>query len=123
MIADAAVVWGYASGVERHGGEVHPRTEVITIDVTDHQVTGVRTDKGEVIRADCVVNATSGYCTTVSKRVRVDLPVGTHPLQAWVTEPPKPFLDKAVVSANLHVYAYQTDRGDHVMGSLFDRYS
>ncbi len=123
VIRHDAVVWGYARGVERHGGEVHPRTEVITIDVTDHQVTGVRTDKGEVIRADCVVNATSGYCTTVSKMVGVDLPVVTHPLQACVTEPLKPFLDKVVVSANLHVYVYQTDRGELVMGSEIDPYS
>jgi len=123
VIRHDAVVWGYARGVERHGGEVHPRTEVITIDVKDHQVTGVRTDKGEVIRADCVVNATSGYCTTVSKMVGVDLPVVTHPLQACVTEPLKPFLDKVVVSANLHVYVYQTDRGELVMGSEIDQYS
>ena len=123
VIRHDAVVWGYARGVERHGGEVHPRTEVITIDVTDHQVTGVRTDKGEVIRADCVVNATSGWCTTVSKMVGVDLPVVTHPLQACVTEPLKPFLDKVVVSANLHVYVYQTDRGELVMGSEIDPYS
>ena len=123
VIRHDAVVWGYARGVERHGGEVHPRTEVITIDVKDHQVTGVRTDKGEVIRADCVVNATSGYCTTVSKMVGVDLPVVTHPLQACVTEPLKPFLDKVVVSANLHVYVYQTDRGELVMGSEIDPYS
>jgi len=123
VIRHDAVVWGYARGVERHGGEVHPRTEVITIDMKDHQVTGVRTDKGEVIRADCVVNATSGYCTTVSKMVGVDLPVVTHPLQACVTEPLKPFLDKVVVSANLHVYVYQTDRGELVMGSEIDPYS
>ncbi len=123
VIRHDAVVWGYARGVERHGGEVHPRTEVVAIDVKDHQVSGVRTDKGDVIRADCVVNATSGYCTTVSKMVGVDLPVVTHPLQACVTEPLKPFLDKVLVSANLHVYVYQTDRGELVMGAEIDPYS
>lgn len=123
VIRHDAVVWGYARGVEKHGGEVHPRTEVIAIDVKDHQVTGVRTDKGDVIRADYVVNATSGYCTTISRMVGVDLPVVTHPLQACVTEPLKPFLDKVVVSANLHVYVYQTDRGELVMGSEIDPYS
>ncbi len=123
VIRHDAVVWGYARGVEKHGGEVHPRTEVTGIDVKDHQVTGVRTDKGDVIRADYVVNATSGYCTTISRMVGVDLPVVTHPLQACVTEPLKPFLDKVVVSANLHVYVYQTDRGELVMGSEIDPYS
>lgn len=123
VIRHDAVVWGYARGVERHGGEVHPRTEVTEIDVKDHQVTGVRTDKGDVIRAGYVVNATSGYCTTISRMVGVDLPIVTHPLQACVTEPLKPFLDKVVVSANLHVYVYQTDRGELVMGSEIDPYS
>ncbi len=123
VIRHDAVVWGYARGVEKHGGEVHPRTEVTAIDVKDHQVTGVRTERGDVIRADYVVNATSGYCTTISRMVGVDLPVVTHPLQACVTEPLKPFLDKVVVSANLHVYVYQTDRGELVMGSEIDPYS
>ena len=123
VIRHDAVVWGYARGVERHGGEVHPRTEVTSIDVKDHQVVGVRTERGDVVRADWVVNATSGYCSTVSKMVGVDLPVVTHPLQACVTEPLKPFLDKVVVSANLHVYVYQTDRGELVMGSEIDPYS
>lgn len=122
VIRHDAVVWGYARGVEKHGGEVHPRTEVTAIDVKDHQVTGVRTERGDVIRAEYVVNATSGYCTTISRMVGVDLPVVTHPLQACVTEPLKPFLDKVVVSANLHVYVYQTDRGELVMGSEIDPY-
>src|SRR2546428_564439 len=122
VIRHDAVVWGYARGVERHGGEVHPRTEVISIDVKDHQVTGVRTDKGEVIRADCVVNATSGWCTTVSKMVGVDLPIVTHPLQACVTEPLKPFLDKVIVSATLHVYVNQTDKGELVLGAEIEPY-
>ncbi|PYV29821.1 MAG: hypothetical protein DMG09_28910 [Acidobacteria bacterium] len=46
----------------------------------------------------------------------------SHPLQACVTEPLKPFLDKVVVSANLHVYVNQTDRGEIVLGSEIDPY-
>jgi sarcosine oxidase subunit beta len=123
VIRHDAVVWGYAHGVERLGGEIHTRTEAVGIDVSDHQVTGVRTSNGDVIKTDVVVNATSGYCSTISKMVGVKLPIVTHPLQACVTEPLKPFLDKVVVSANLHVYVYQTDRGELVMGSEIDPYS
>ena len=50
----------------------------------------------------------------------VALPIVTQPLQACVTEPLKPFLDKVIVSANLHVYVSQTDRGDFVMGAEVD---
>jgi len=123
VIRHDAVVWGYAKGVERLGGEIHPRTEVAAIDVRDAQVEGIRTTTGEVVKADVVVNATSGYCSTIAKMVGIELPVVTHPLQACVTEPLKPFLDVVVVSANLHVYVYQTDRGELVMGSEIDPYS
>jgi len=123
VIRHDAVVWGYARGAEKGGAEVHTRTEVTRIDVKDHQVESVRTSKGDVIRSDIIVNATSGYCSTVARLAGLDLPVVTHPLQACVTEPLKPFLDKVVVSANLHVYVYQTDRGELVMGSEIDPYS
>lgn len=123
VIRHDAVVWGYARGVENGGAEVHTRTEATQIDVRDHQVESVRTARGEVIRSDIVVNATSGYCSTVARMAGLELPVVTHPLQACVTEPLKPFLDRVVVSANLHVYAYQTDRGEIVMGAEIDPYS
>jgi sarcosine oxidase subunit beta len=122
VIRHDAVVWGYARGVDRYGGEIHTETEVTGIEVNDHRISGVRTAGGEIIDADFVVNATAGNCSTIAKMVDLPLPVVTHPLQACVTEPLKPFLDKVVVSANLHVYVYQTDRGELVMGSEIDPY-
>jgi sarcosine oxidase, subunit beta len=118
-----AVVWGYARGAEALGAEIHPRTTVTGIDVEEGGVTGVRTADGDVIGADVVVNSTSGFCSTITKMVGVDIPIVAHPLQACVTEPVKPFMSKVVVSANLHVYVYQTDRGELVMGSEIDPYS
>ena len=47
----------------------------------------------------------------------VSLPITSHPLQACVTEPLKPFLDKVIVSANLHVYVNQSDRGELVLAA------
>ena len=118
-----AVVWGYARGAEALGAEIHPRTAVVGIDVAGGQVTGVRTAAGDVVGAGVVVNSTSGFCSTITKMVGVDIPVVSHQLQACVTEPVKPFMNKVVVSANLHVYVYQTDRGELVMGSEIDPYS
>jgi sarcosine oxidase subunit beta len=123
VIRHDAVVWGYARGADRLGAEIHTRTEAVGIDVIDHHVAAVRTSNGEVIKTDAVVNATSGFCSTISQMVGVKLPIVTHPLQACVTETLKPFLDKVVVSANLHVYVYQTDRGELVMGSEIDPYA
>jgi sarcosine oxidase subunit beta len=52
----------------------------------------------------------------------VTLPIVSHPLQACVTEPLKPFLDKVIVSATLHVYVNQTDKGELVIGAEIDPY-
>jgi len=53
----------------------------------------------------------------------VPLPLTTHILQACVTEPVKPLLDKIIVSGTLHIYISQSDRGEFVMGSEIEPYS
>ena len=122
VVRHDAVVWGYARGAEKLGAEIHPHTEVLNISRENGRVTGVRTSRGDV-KAEVVVNATAGWCSTIAKMVDLDLPIITHPLQAFVTEPLKPFLDISVSSANLHVYVYQTDRGEVVIGGGVDPYS
>lgn len=122
IVRHDAVVWGYARGADRFGAHIHPFTEVTGIDVANGQVTGVRTTRGD-IKTGRVLNATAGFCSTIAKMVDLRLPITTHPLQAFVTEPLKPFLDKVIVSANLHVYVSQTDRGECVIGSEIDPYT
>jgi sarcosine oxidase subunit beta len=122
IIRHDAVVWGYARGADRRGIELHPFTEVTGIDLAGGRVTGVRTTRGD-IRTERVLNATAGYCSTVARMVGLRLPIVTHPLQAFVTEPLTPFLDKVIVSANLHVYVSQTDRGECVIGAEIDPWS
>jgi sarcosine oxidase subunit beta len=117
-----AVVWGYARAADRMGASIHTRTEVIGIDRQNGTITGVRTTAGD-IKASTVVNATSGWCTTIARMAGVSLPVTSFPLQACVTEPLKPVLDKVIVSANLHVYVNQSDRGELVLGSEIDPYT
>jgi sarcosine oxidase subunit beta len=53
----------------------------------------------------------------------VELPIVTYPLQALVTERLKPWLHHVIVSATLHVYVNQTDRGEVVIGEEIDPYS
>jgi sarcosine oxidase, subunit beta len=117
-----AVVWGYARAADRMGASIHTRTEVIGIERQNGSVTGVRTTAGD-IQTSTVVNATSGWCTTIARMAGVPLPVTSFPLQACVTEPLKPMLDKVIVSANLHVYVNQSDRGELVLGSEIDPYT
>ena len=110
VIRHDAVVWAYARGASRRGVEIHPFTNVAAIHRQNGRVIGVETSRGQV-KADVVVNATAGWCSTVAAMAEVRLPITTHPLQAFVTEPLKPFLHRTISSANLHFYAYQTDRG------------
>ena len=122
IIRHDAVVWGYARGASRGGVDIHPFTEATGINTSNGQVTGVRTARGD-IKTGAVLNATAGFCSTIARMVGIRLPITTHPLQAFVTEPLKAFLDKVIVSANLHVYVSQTDRGECVIGSEIDPYS
>jgi len=122
IIRHDAVVWGYARGADRMGIEIHPHTEVQDIQTENGQVTAVQTNRGR-IKTGTVVNVTSGRCSTIARMVGVNLPIVSHPLQACVTEPLKPFLDKVIVSATLHVYVSQTDRGELVLGAEIDPYS
>jgi len=117
-----AVVWGYARAADRMGAEIHTRTEVTGIDTANGAIQGVHTTDG-YIKTATVVNATSGWCTTIARMAGVSLPVTSHTLQACVTEPLKPFMNKVIVSANLHVYVNQSDRGELVLGSEIDPYT
>ena len=122
IIRHDAVVWGYAREADRMGVEIHPFTEVKGITVADGAVESVQTTRGD-IRCKFVVNCTAGWCSTICKMVGLDIPIVTHPLQALVTEPLKPFLDQVIVSATLHIYVSQTDRGECVIGQEIDPYA
>ena len=115
------MVWGYARACDRMGIEIHPYTEVTGIAVENHRAIQVSTNRGQ-IAAGAVLNATAGWATTISNMAGVPLPIVTHPLQACVTEPLKPFLDTVIVSATLHVYLSQTDKGELVIGAEIDPY-
>ena len=121
IIRHDAVVWGYARACDRLGAEVHPYTEVTGVRVSGGKAESVITTRGE-IAAGTVVNATAGWASMVARLAGVTLPIVSHPLQACVTEPLKPFLDKVIVSATLHVYVNQTDKGELVIGAEIDPY-
>ncbi len=126
IIRHDAVVWGYARGANRMGIEIHPFTEVTAIQTGgpngSRRVEGVVTNRGPVATRT-VVNATAGWCSTVAHMAGVELPIVTYPLQALVTERLKPWLHHVIVSATLHVYVNQTDRGEIVIGEEIDPYS
>ena len=121
IIRHDAVVWGLARACDRMGIEIHPFTEVTGFGLRGGRADKVITRRGEV-SADVIVNATAGWASTICKMANVSMPIVTHPLQACVTEPLKPFLNVVIVSASLHVYVNQTGRGELVIGSEIDPY-
>ncbi|MBA3788160.1 MAG: FAD-dependent oxidoreductase [Actinobacteria bacterium] len=122
IIRHDAVVWGLARGADRRGVEIHPYTEVTGIERSGGRVTGVQTNRGE-IACETVVSATAGWSTLVADLAGVPLPITTHILQAFVTEPLKPFLDVIIVSSQMHVYVSQTDRGEILIGAEIEPYT
>ena len=122
IIRHDAVVWGLARGADRRGVEIHPYTKVTAIERSNGRVTGVQTNRG-AIKAGTVINATAGWSTLVADLAGVPLPITTHILQAFVTEPLKPFLDVIIVSSQMHVYISQTDRGEFLIGAEIEPYT
>ena len=117
IIRHDAVVWGLARGADSGGAEIHPYTEVTGIDRSNGRATGVTLRDGRKIAAGHVVSATAGWSSTVAAMAEVELPITTHILQAFVTEPLKPLLDVVIVSSQMHVYISQTDRGEFLIGA------
>ena len=55
------------------------------------KITGVDTTKG-VVSSNKVAVAVAGNSSVIAQMAKIKLPIETHPLQAWVTEPIKPCL-------------------------------
>jgi sarcosine oxidase, subunit beta len=122
IIRHDAVVWGFARAADRRGVEIHQDTEVVGFQRAGDRITAVETSRG---RVECgqVVGATAGWSSLVAGFADLRLPITTHILQAFVTEPVKPFLDVIIVSSQLHVYISQTDRGEFLIGAEIEPYT
>ena len=114
-----AVAWGYARGADALGVDIVESCEVTGIRCANGRVTALETTRGE-IRAGTVGLVVAGNASVVAGMAGIQLPIESHPLQALVTEPLKPVLDPVVMSAAVHVYVSQTDRGELVLGAGID---
>jgi sarcosine oxidase subunit beta len=117
IIRHDAVVWGLARAADSGGAEIHPYAEVAGVERSNGRATGVTLRDGRRVGAGHVVSATAGWSSTIAAMADVELPITTHILQAFVTEPLKPLLDVVIVSSQMHVYISQTDRGEFLIGA------
>ena len=117
-----AVVWGFARGASALGVDIIQGCEVSGFDISGGRVRGVQTSRGN-IAAERVVMSVAGHATVLAGMAGFELPITTMALQAMVTEPIKPILDKVVMSAAIHAYVSQSDRGEIVIGGGADVYN
>jgi len=117
-----AVVWGFARGAAAHGADIIQECEVTGFLKSGDRVTGVMTSQGTV-HCDRVVMSVSNQSTVLADMAGFTLPITTTTLQAMVTEPIKAVLDPCVISAQIHAYVSQSDRGEIVIGGAADVYN
>lgn len=117
-----AVAWGYARGADRLGVDIVQQCEVTGFRTSAGRVTGVETSKGP-IGAGKVGIAVAGHSSVLAAMAGFRLPLTSMALQAMVSEPMKPCLDTVVISAAVHVYVLQSERGELVIGGGADGYN
>jgi sarcosine oxidase, subunit beta len=116
-----ALVWGLARAVDALGIDVIQHCEVTAIRQAGGRIIGVDTSRGP-IDAQTVGVAVAGHSSMLARMAGFRLPLQSHPLQAFVSEPIKPVLDTVVMSNTVHVYVSQSDKGELVVGAGMDGY-
>ena len=116
-----AVAWGYARAASALGVDIIQECEVTGFTIERNRVASVRTTRGD-IRAGKVGTAVAGHTGQVAALAGLKLPIETHLLQAFVSEPVKPILDTVVTFGAGHFYVSQSDKGELVMGGDLDFY-
>ena len=120
-----AVAWGFARGADQMGVDILQNCEVTGFLREDGAVKGVETSRG-VIRAKKVGVAVAGSTGHVMAMAGIErLPIETHKLQAFVSEPLKPLLDYVIGygAPGAHFYISQSDKGGMVFGGDLDFYN
>ena len=119
-----AVAWGYARAADRLGVDIIQNCEVTGVVRDGRRVSAVETTRG-IINAQKIGFAVAGNTSRLWAMAELGrLPIETHLLQAFVTEPLKPLLDQVVVFGvgGTHFYLSQSDKGGMVFGGDLDWY-
>jgi len=114
-----AVCWAYARQASAAGVDLIQQCEVTGMDLSNSRVQAVRTTRG-TIGADRFALCVAGHSSHLAAMAGLRLPVTSITLQAMVTEPVRPIFDTVMMSAAIHVYVSQSDRGEIVVGGGAD---
>ena len=118
-----AVAWGYARGADMRGVDLIQNCEVTGFQRdASGAVVGVETTRGS-IKAKKVGIAVAGHTSQLAEMAGLSLPIESHLLQAFVSEPYKPLIDTVITFGAGHFYISQSDKGGLVFGGDLDGYN
>ena len=117
-----AVAWGYARAADALGVDILENCEVSGFVMRDGRVVGVRTRRGEIAAGRTAI-VVAGHTSHVAAMAGLKLPVESHLLQAFVSEPIKPFVDHVISFHAELFYISQSDKGGLVFGGHIDGFN
>jgi len=117
-----AVAWGYARAADRLGVDIIEQCEVTGFVRDGERITGVETTRGRISAGKTAISV-AGHSSQVAALAGLRLPVESHLLQAFVSEPIKPFLDHVVSFGAELFYISQSDKGGLVFGGHIDGFN
>jgi len=117
-----AVAWGYARSADAQGVDIIERCEVLGFISGADGVYGVETTRGKIL-ASRVGVAVAGHSSQVAAMAGLKLPIESHLLQAFVSEPIKPFVDHVISFGAELFYISQSDKGGLVFGGHIDGFN
>ena len=117
-----AVAWGYARAADSLGVDIIENCEVTGFVMQRGQVSGVETSRGRILAGKTGI-AVAGHSSHVAAMAGLKLPVESHLLQAFVSEPIKPFVDHVISFGAELFYLSQSDKGGLVFGGHIDGFN
>jgi methylglutamate dehydrogenase subunit A len=117
-----AVAWGYARAASDLGVHIIENCEVTNIIRDGDKVVGVETSRGKIL-SNKVAIAVAGHTSHVAAMAGMRLPIESHILQAFVTEPVKPLVHHVVSWGAELFYLSQSDKGGMVFGGHIDGFN
>lgn len=119
-----AVAWGYARAADSYGVDIIQNCEVTGVTRKNGRIVSLETSRG-AISGNKIGFAVAGNTSRLWDMAGLGkLPIESHKLQAFVSEPMKPLLDQVVVFGvgGAHFYISQSNKGGMVFGGDLDFY-
>jgi heterotetrameric sarcosine oxidase beta subunit len=117
-----AVAWGYARAADRLGVDIIENCEVKGFVIEGGKAMGVETTRGRIL-AEKTAIVVAGHSSHVAAMAGLRLPVESHILQAFVSEPIKPLINHVVSFGAELFYISQSDKGGLVFGGHIDGFN